>query len=112
LGATDEDIETWERAGRDDILAWTNYLGDLWISPVTGEEASRCPWLRKVRGQDRYICRIHDVKPEVCMDYPVSRKQVLEDGCPGAKSRDRTSRRRTKAGADTEYYQTDDGERS
>jgi hypothetical protein len=62
----------WELEGRDDILEWvdTIQLGDdhcvhdIWISPVTHDDVKRCPWLRKLPNQDRYVCRIHDVKPE------------------------------------------------
>jgi hypothetical protein len=63
----------WEREGRYDILEWvdTIQLGnhcvhDIWISPVTHDDVKRCPWLRKLPNQDKYVCRIHDVKPEHC----------------------------------------------
>lgn len=89
LCATDEDIELWERTGRQDILEWIGMLlgelPDLWINPSTGEEASRCPFLRKLPGKNKYICRIYNAKPEICREYPVNKKQVLEDGCPGLK---------------------------
>jgi Fe-S-cluster containining protein len=58
---------------RPDIMAWVVMVagcGDLWISPKTGEEATRCPWLRKLPKQDRYICRIYDVRPDTCRDFP------------------------------------------
>jgi Fe-S-cluster containining protein len=41
----------------------------------------RCPWLRKLPNQDKYICRIHDLKPEHCRAYPKSRKHALKTGC-------------------------------
>ncbi len=28
-------------------------------------------------------CRIHDVKPHICRNYPVSRKHARMTGCPG-----------------------------
>jgi Fe-S-cluster containining protein len=52
----------------------------------TGRQVLRCPWLRKVRGKDRYECRIYDVRADVCREYPVSRRQAAEDGCPGIQS--------------------------
>jgi len=87
---SDEDIQMWQRAGRHDILEWvspiqlgTHFVYDIWISPVTGEDVQRCPWLRKLPKQDKYICRIHDLKPEHCRAYPRSRKHALRTGCKG-----------------------------
>jgi len=89
--ATRADIERWETAGRDDILAWVGMivLGDsvvydLWVDPETGDDVSQCPWLGKVHGQDRYFCRIHDLKPDHCRAYPKSRRHADETGCPEA----------------------------
>ena len=88
--ATEADVRRWEAAGRDDILAWVDpipigdqYVYDIWVSPKTGEDVDRCPWLRKVRGADRYMCRIHDLKPEHCRQYPKSKEHAAETGCPG-----------------------------
>jgi len=81
----------WEREGRFDILEWVDpihisedhYIYDIWINPKTGADVSRCPWLRKFPKQDKYICRIHDVKPEHCRKYPSSMKHAEETGCKG-----------------------------
>ena len=89
--ATDKDMRMWEREGREDILEWVDpipigeskFVYDIWISPVTGEDVQRCPWLRKLRGKDKYFCRIHDVKPEHCRKYPKSRKHAGQTGCKG-----------------------------
>ena len=88
--ATEADVRRWEAAGRDDILAWVDPIAigderayDIWVNPRTGEDVSRCPWLRKVPGKDRYLCRIHDLKPDHCRRYPRSRKHAEEIGCPG-----------------------------
>ena len=89
--ATDEDIRMWDSNGRDDILDWVDpihvggneYVFDIWISPATGEDVTRCPWLRKLPNKDKYICRIQDVKPEHCRAYPRSRKHALKTGCRG-----------------------------
>jgi Fe-S-cluster containining protein len=81
LQATQSDIDRWEEQGRDDILelAWS---GDLWVD-YEHKEAMRCPWLRKLPSKDKYICRIHDTKPDECAGYPVSKAQALRHGCPG-----------------------------
>jgi Fe-S-cluster containining protein len=69
----------------DAIKAGPNryYEFDIWISPVTGEDVQRCPWLRKLPNQEKYICRIHDVKPEHCRAYPRSKEHALKTGCRG-----------------------------
>ena len=88
---THDDIAMWEREGRLDILEWVYpiplgegyYIYDIWINPKTGDDVYRCPWLRKLPNQDKYICRIHDLKPEHCRQYPKSRKHAEETGCKG-----------------------------
>jgi Fe-S-cluster containining protein len=88
--ATDEDIQMWQKAGRDDILEWVDpiqlgnhFIYDIWINPVTNDDVKRCPWLRKLPNQDKYICRIHDLKPEHCRAYPKSREHARKTGCKG-----------------------------
>ena len=86
-----EDIETWRKQGRHDILAWivvtpTNNPHDkyhAWVSPITGEHVERCPWLRKLPHKNAYMCRIQDVKPKHCREYPTSRKHAEDTGCKG-----------------------------
>ena len=88
---SDEDLQLWEQKGRDDILEWVDsiplgndqYVHDIWISPITGDDVQRCPWLRKLPNKDKYICMIHDVKPTHCRLYPKSRKHAKETGCRG-----------------------------
>jgi len=43
--------------------------GDLWISPTTGEERPRCPFVRKDSNRLTYRCTIYDTRPQVCRDY-------------------------------------------
>lgn len=84
LSASKEDILRWEEEDREDILQYVGRIGDsgdLWISPVTGEELSRCPFLRKVRNEPRYICKIQDTKPATCRGYPYNIRQMKNDGC-------------------------------
>jgi Fe-S-cluster containining protein len=56
---------------------------EIWISPVTGEDVTRCLLLGKLSKQDKYICGIHDVKPKHCRNHPKSRKHALKTGCRG-----------------------------
>lgn len=88
--ATEKDIRRWEKNDRADILAWVDVISlgeghqvyDIWISPLTGEDVSRCPWLRKLPGKNKYS-RIQDMKPSHCREYPLSREHAAETGCPG-----------------------------
>ncbi len=94
--ATNEDIELWDTEGREDILEWVSfipvgkdesgkahYVYDIWISPRTGDYVDRCPWLRKLPRKDKYICRIQEVKPSVCRNFPISREHAGKNGCRG-----------------------------
>jgi Fe-S-cluster containining protein len=89
--ATEEDIRLWEENDRADILEWVDaipmgedhYVYDIWISPRTGDDVTRCPWLRKLPNKDKYICRIQDIKPEHCRKYPLSKKHAKDTGCLG-----------------------------
>lgn len=86
-----EDIERWQSEERWDILQWVDIydfggeaaFGDIWISPNTGEQVNRCPWLRKLPKQEKYKCRIHDTSPAHCRNYPKSKKHALTTGCRG-----------------------------
>jgi Fe-S-cluster containining protein len=80
------DIKRWKRAQRFDILEWVapfEGMNDIWISPKTGEYVNRCPWLRKLPKQRKYICRIHETKPEHCRNFPKSKRHALDTGCKG-----------------------------
>lgn len=80
----DSDVSRWDRENRYDILEWVSAgLNDVWINPVTGEPVSRCPWLRKLPEKEKYICRIHETKPEHCRNFPKSKRHALENGCKG-----------------------------
>jgi len=86
-----DEIIRWRTEKRWDILRWVSIFesggetvfGDLWISPNTGDELTRCPWLRKLPRQDKYKCRIQDTKPAHCRNYPKSKKHALTTGCKG-----------------------------
>lgn len=45
-------------------------LHDLWIDQSRDDyEASRCPFVRKDRGQPTYKCTIYATRPQVCRAY-------------------------------------------
>ena len=48
----------------------------------------RCPWLRKLPGQDKYICRIYFDRPDECKSYPVNIDQMIRDKCEMLEPRD------------------------
>ena len=80
------DIKRWEREQRFDILEWVGPfegMDEIWISPRTGEYVNRCPWLRKLPKQNKYICRIHGTKPEHCRNFPKSKRHALDNDCKG-----------------------------
>jgi hypothetical protein len=66
LTYTRNDEQRWEKQGRDDILYYAE-AGDLWIGEH--DELSRCPFLHKEFGCDKYKCLIHNTKPDVCRKY-------------------------------------------
>lgn len=67
---------------RPEVLDYVDgKLHSLWTSPVTGKKMRRCPWLRKLPGRQKYTCRIHNVRPEVCRDYPIDIAQMINLDC-------------------------------
>ncbi len=90
---TETDYDQWVALDRTDILERVGVVrkGEritgftLWMEPGTRRYAPVCPWLTPVPGSgaERWLCRIHDVKPEICRDYPGSRKHARMTGCIG-----------------------------
>jgi len=90
---TAEDVDRWEALGRQDILDWvgvfkgpdgkTSYR--IWTIPGTSDLSDVCPFLERRSWENRWVCRIHDAKPEICRQYPASRKHAEMTGCPGFK---------------------------
>lgn len=85
MEANADDIKRWRKQKRHDILRYADILSpkrgsfaemagfpfaDLWISPTTGDDMKRCPFVRKLRGQEKYRCTIYETRPHVCRDYP------------------------------------------
>ena len=90
-GCTVENYRNWERLGRTDIMEWVNPITQngeivscrIWVRPGTHHYAEVCPWLRKIPDRNRYECRIHDVRPEICRQYPGTKKHAEMTGCIG-----------------------------
>ena len=79
LSASASEIEWWETY-RPDIARYIS--GEkIWISPVTGKQMMRCPWLRKLPNQNKFICRIYYDRPDECKHYPVTIAQMVKDEC-------------------------------
>lgn len=86
LSATASEIDWWETY-RPEIARYVND-GNIWMNPETGAPLARCPWLRKLPNQDKYICRIYYDRPEDCRHYPVDIEQMLRDDCEMLEARD------------------------
>ncbi len=69
LRASEADRERWKELGRDDLLAHAGETGWLWLDPETGQRLPRCPYLVR-NSEDRALCAIHDIKPNICRAYP------------------------------------------
>lgn len=86
LSASESEIDWWENH-RPDISRYVSG-GKIWIHPVTGKQILRCPWLRKLPNQDKYICRIYFDRPDDCKVYPVNINQMIRDECEMLEPRD------------------------
>lgn len=91
---TRADYERFERLGRGDILVRIVPVRRgggiascrLWIDPPTGRFAETCPWLVE-EAPGRFACRIHEIRPEICRQYPGTRKHAEMTGCIGFRQR-------------------------
>ena len=86
LSASDSEIDWWETY-RPGIARYVSD-GKIWISPITGRQMARCPWLRKLPKQNKYICRIYHDRPNDCRYYPVRIAEMLRDDCEMLEARD------------------------
>lgn len=86
LSASAEELEFWE-SHRPDIYRYVNE-GEIWVSPDTGEQLRRCPWLRKVPAQNKYTCDIYADRPADCKYYPVTIGQMIRDECEMLEAQD------------------------
>ncbi len=78
-----EDIEKWRRAGRYDILEWSNVLpwgnADIWLNKYSHDDdiPINCPWLRK-DDNNKLSCSIQELKPSCCSQYGHDMDHALE----------------------------------
>ena len=79
LSVSADEIALWQEH-RPDIARYARD-GEIWISPVTGRQMDRCPWLRKRPGQAKYGCRIYADRPQECRHYPVTVDQMVRIDC-------------------------------
>ena len=86
LSVTAREIDWWETY-TPEIARYVSG-GKIWVSPVTGEVMARCPWLRKLPNQDKYICRIYYNRPDDCKYYPVDIEQMVRDDCEMLEAHD------------------------
>jgi len=90
-GCSLEDYQRWREQRRDDILRWVGTVMKagtviacrIWMVPGTNRFADGCPWLKRGDRPNRYVCKIHDVRPSICRQYPGSRKHARMTGCLG-----------------------------
>ena len=86
LTAVPSDIDRWE-THRPDIARYAR--GDkIWIDPESGEQLLVCPWLEKMPGQDKYLCKIYFDRPEECHFYPVTIADMIRDECEMLEPKD------------------------
>ena len=85
------DYLRWQSRGREDILKKVRRVRRedntlayrMWQRTDPETPAGPCPWLHKIPTQNRWECRIHEVRPSICRQYPGSRKHAEMTGCPG-----------------------------
>ena len=74
----------------DAIYYWIDHNEPLNYFSQTGGYP-RCPFLKKVKNKDQYICLIHDTKPSACKKFPfldpleeaADEKDCKNFGCAG-----------------------------
>lgn len=86
LSAAASEIEFWEDA-RPEIVHYVRD-GKIWMDPDTGEQLTRCPWLRKLPDQNKYSCDIYDARPGDCRYYPVTIKDMIKNECEMLEAQD------------------------
>ena len=79
LSASASEIDYW-LTYRPDIYQYVS-ADSIWVSPDSGKQLKRCPWLRKLPNQNSYVCDIYLDRPDDCKYYPVTIEQMIKDGC-------------------------------
>ncbi len=98
LTASEQDIEGWE-IFKPEIARYVRN-GELWFSPETGKQLTRCPWLVTVAGESRYGCSIYEDRPEDCRHYPVSIEDMIKDDCEMIEHKDLADRKQAQSRLD------------
>jgi Fe-S-cluster containining protein len=98
LSATASEIEYWE-VFRPAIYSFVSE-GKIWVSPNTGQQLKRCPWLRQLPGQEKYACDIYYDRPDDCKHYPVTIEQMLKDDCEMLEVKDLIDPKRAQKALD------------
>jgi Fe-S-cluster containining protein len=98
LSATASEIEYWE-VFRPAIYSFVSE-GKIWVSPNTGQQLKRCPWLRQLPGQEKYVCDIYYDRPDDCKHYPVTIEQMLKDDCEMLEVKDLIDPKRAQKALD------------
>ena len=88
---TKEDYLKWQALGRRDIMERVMIIKEtgketryrIWLDQDTGAIAGICPWLKPEPHEDNFFCLIQDVKPEICQEYPFTRKHAVMTDCKG-----------------------------
>lgn len=86
LTATQAEIDFWDSC-RPEIYAYV-HDGKIWMDPITGEQLTRCPWLRQIDGEEKYTCDIYFDRPDDCKHYPITLDQMVKDDCEMLEARD------------------------
>lgn len=73
----------WEKEGREDILAYLDELGTMWVDPVTKKPIEGdCPFLLQEK-EGIFSCKIQEVKPFICRSFRPNREQAKNMKCLG-----------------------------
>jgi Fe-S-cluster containining protein len=103
LSASKSEIEFWE-IFRPDIYKFVSG-GKIWINPDTDKQIERCPWLRQLPNQGKYVCDIYYDRPDDCKYYPVTIEQMIKDECEMLEAQDLAGPK--KAQGDLDRLMTD-----
>ncbi len=79
-----EDLERWEREGRQDILKVyrdARWVGDHFVSITTGMTIHDCPFLDFQDGL--FACSIYETRPRVCRHFEPGSSMI----CPQFRKR-------------------------
>ena len=94
LSVTDDEIEMWEFFNPEISEYIVN--GKTWFHPETGKPLDICPWLTKLKGEEKYICEIYFDRPDDCKYYPTSIPEMIRDECEMIEAQDITDMKKAQ----------------